>query len=62
LGVNKQQELQKFIKSEYMCVRMNAHALKRLQQRLRARKFEMDIVERTYRRLLNGGFLFAIER
>lgn len=63
LGVNEQQELQKLIKSEYMRVRMNARALKlRLRQRLRARKFEMDVVERTYRRLLNGGFLFEIER
>jgi len=63
LGVNEQQELQKLIKSEYMRVRMNARALKlRLRQRLRARKFEMDVVERTYRRLLNGGFLFEIKR
>ncbi|KAJ7889084.1 hypothetical protein B0H14DRAFT_2336875, partial [Mycena olivaceomarginata] len=60
LGVNEQQELQKLIKSEYMRVRMNARALKlRLRQRLRARKFEMDIVERTYRRLLNDAKLHA---
>ncbi|KAF8135926.1 hypothetical protein K438DRAFT_1922849 [Mycena galopus ATCC 62051] len=60
LGVNEQQELQKLIKSEYMRVRMNARALKlRLRQRLRARKFEMDVVERTYRRLLNDAKLHA---
>ncbi|KAJ6558869.1 hypothetical protein DFH09DRAFT_1485992 [Mycena vulgaris] len=60
LGVNEQQELQKLINSEYMRVRMNARALKlRLRQRLRARKFEMDVVERTYRRLLNDAKLHA---
>ncbi|KAF8207995.1 hypothetical protein K438DRAFT_1754740 [Mycena galopus ATCC 62051] len=60
LGVNEQQELQKLIKSEYMRVRMNARALElRLRQRLRARKFEMDVVERTYRRLLNDAKLHA---
>ncbi|KAF8157559.1 hypothetical protein K438DRAFT_2026150 [Mycena galopus ATCC 62051] len=43
-----------------MRVRMNAHALKlRLRQRLRVRKFEMDVVERTYRRLLNDAKLHA---
>ncbi|KAJ7663695.1 hypothetical protein B0H14DRAFT_2658723, partial [Mycena olivaceomarginata] len=51
LGVTKHAELQELVKSEYMRLRMNAHALKlRLRERLRARKFEKDIVERTYRR------------
>ncbi|KAF7371880.1 hypothetical protein MVEN_00045200 [Mycena venus] len=60
LGVNEQQELQKLIKSEYMRVRVNAHALKlRLRQRLRARKFKMDVLECTYRRLLNDAKLHA---
>jgi Skp family chaperone for outer membrane proteins len=55
LGVTKHAELQELVKSEYIRLWMNARALKlRLQEQLRARKFEMDIVERTYRRLMNG--------
>ncbi|KAJ7726072.1 hypothetical protein B0H14DRAFT_2641184 [Mycena olivaceomarginata] len=54
LGVTEHAELQELIKSEYMRLRMNARALKlRLRERLRARKFEMDVVERAYRRLMN---------
>ncbi|KAJ6630057.1 hypothetical protein B0H10DRAFT_2172881 [Mycena sp. CBHHK59/15] len=45
---------------EYMQLRMNARALKlRLREQLRARKFEMDVVERAYRRLLNDAKLRA---
>ncbi|KAF8201028.1 hypothetical protein K438DRAFT_1513344, partial [Mycena galopus ATCC 62051] len=44
----------------YMRLRMNMRALKlRLRERLRARKFKMDIVERSYRRLLNDSKLHA---
>ncbi|KAJ7805103.1 hypothetical protein B0H14DRAFT_3485385, partial [Mycena olivaceomarginata] len=54
LGVIEHAELQELVKSEYMRLRMNARALKlRLRERLRARKFEMDVVERAYRRLMN---------
>ncbi|KAJ7741224.1 hypothetical protein B0H14DRAFT_3097286 [Mycena olivaceomarginata] len=54
LGVTEHAELQELVKSEYMRLRMNARALKlRLRERLRARKFEMDVVERAYRRLMN---------
>lgn len=63
LGVDEHQELEELANSEYMRVRMNARALKlRLRDRLRARKFEMDPVERTYRRLLNGKLLFVLRR
>jgi hypothetical protein len=55
LGVSQYQELEALVNSEYMRCRMNTHALKlRLRQRLRARKFELDPVERTLRRLVNG--------
>lgn len=58
LGVNEHEELKNLANSEYMRLRMNARALKlRLRERLRARKFEMDVVERAYRRLLNGAYI-----
>jgi hypothetical protein len=57
LGVNEYDELEALATSEYMRARMNARALKlRLRERLRARKFEMDVVERAYRRLMNGKY------
>ncbi|KAF8135243.1 hypothetical protein K438DRAFT_1911669 [Mycena galopus ATCC 62051] len=53
-------KLHTLVKSEYIRVRMNARALKfRVRERLRARKFELDIIERTYRRLLNDAKLHA---
>lgn len=58
LGVDQHQELESLAKSEYMRHRMNARSIKlRLRDRLRCRKFEMDPVERAYRRLLNGELL-----
>ncbi|KAJ7327954.1 hypothetical protein DFH08DRAFT_710067 [Mycena albidolilacea] len=52
LGVDESDELERLSKSEYARDVMNAHALKlRLRERLRARKFEFDPVERTCRRL-----------
>ncbi|KAJ7754282.1 hypothetical protein B0H14DRAFT_2405032, partial [Mycena olivaceomarginata] len=60
LGVNEYDELEALATSEYMRARMNARALKlRLRERLRARKFEMDVVERAYRRLMNDSKLHA---
>ncbi|KAJ6525150.1 hypothetical protein B0H19DRAFT_971441 [Mycena capillaripes] len=57
LGVDEHEELEQLANSEYMQLHMNARALKlRLRERLRARKFEMDVVERAYRRLLNGDY------
>ncbi|KAJ7717766.1 hypothetical protein B0H14DRAFT_3521899 [Mycena olivaceomarginata] len=44
LGVNEYDELEALATSEYMRARMNARALKlRLRERLRARKFEMEL-------------------
>jgi hypothetical protein len=57
LGVDEQQELHELASSEYMCICMNARALKiHLQLRLRARKFELDPVEQALQRLVNGEF------
>ncbi|KAF8207303.1 hypothetical protein K438DRAFT_2084583 [Mycena galopus ATCC 62051] len=48
LGVTEHAELHTLVKSEYIRVRMNARTLKfRVRERLRARKFELDIVEHT---------------
>ena len=61
LGVEQNQALKRLADSEYMRLVMNARALKRrLRDRLRARKFELDRVERSYRRLLHGerAFIF----
>ncbi|KAJ6570606.1 hypothetical protein DFH09DRAFT_1246915 [Mycena vulgaris] len=45
---------------EYICLRMNASALKcRLRDRLRARKFELNKVERSFRRLVNDQKLYS---
>ncbi|KAJ7097300.1 hypothetical protein B0H15DRAFT_920938 [Mycena belliarum] len=55
LGVEEKQSLNGLVNSRYMQLRMNARALKRrLRDRLRARKFELDRVERSFRRLVNG--------
>ncbi|KAJ7336153.1 hypothetical protein DFH08DRAFT_965053 [Mycena albidolilacea] len=60
LGVDEHEELEQLATSEYMRLRMNARALKlRLRKCLRARKFEMDVVERAYRRLRNDAKLHA---
>ncbi|KAJ6522619.1 hypothetical protein B0H19DRAFT_1215139 [Mycena capillaripes] len=60
LGVDKHEELEQLANSEYMRLRMNTRALKlRLRERLRVRKFEMDVVEHAYRRLLNDAKLRA---
>ncbi|KAJ7450463.1 hypothetical protein FB451DRAFT_1186860 [Mycena latifolia] len=54
LGVAERQSLNGLADSEYMRLRMNARALKRrLRDRLRGRKFELDRVERSFRRLVN---------
>ena len=59
MGVNEHQQLKKFAASEYFRLRMNARAvLRRLRDRLRSRKFELDKVERSFRRLVNGDWWF----
>ncbi|KAF8194484.1 hypothetical protein K438DRAFT_2129674, partial [Mycena galopus ATCC 62051] len=58
LGIDEHEELEQLVNSEYMRLRMNVRALRlRLRERLRARKFEMDVVERSYQWLLNDSKL-----
>ncbi|KAJ7194705.1 hypothetical protein GGX14DRAFT_678291 [Mycena pura] len=60
LGVVEHQELKKLGKSNYIRLRMNARAiLRRMRDRLRSRKFELDRVERSFRRLVNDNKLYS---
>lgn len=55
LGVDQLTVLATMKKDKYLITRMNALALKeRLRDRLRQRKFEMERLERNYRRTMNG--------
>ncbi|KAG6822112.1 hypothetical protein H0H92_015217, partial [Tricholoma furcatifolium] len=54
LGVSDRTRLQKLINNPFYAARVNAIALKmRLQDRLRSRKFEMERVERSFRKQVN---------
>ncbi|KAJ7744004.1 hypothetical protein B0H14DRAFT_3097169 [Mycena olivaceomarginata] len=54
LGVGERRALGKMSHLQYYNARMNARATKRrLRDRLRQRKFELDLVERSFRRLVN---------
>ncbi|KAJ7774176.1 hypothetical protein DFH07DRAFT_865935 [Mycena maculata] len=60
LGVGEHQALKRLSTNHYIHLRMNARALKRrLRDRLRARKFELDKVERSFRRLVNKQKLYT---
>ncbi|KAJ7113865.1 hypothetical protein C8R44DRAFT_740749 [Mycena epipterygia] len=60
LGVHEKQALTHLGKSKYMGFRMNARALKRrIRDRLRSRKFELDKIERSFRRLVNDQKLYS---
>jgi hypothetical protein len=55
LGVSDQANLRDLRNSAYLRIRMNARAIKtRLRDRLRNRKFEIEKLERSYRRTVNG--------
>jgi hypothetical protein len=55
LGVHEQADLRKLQNDAFLSLRMNALALKqRLRDRLRQRKFEIEKLERSYRRSANG--------
>ena len=55
LGVDEQADLRKLRNDAFLRLRMNALALKqRLRDRLRQRKFEIERLERSYRRSANG--------
>ncbi|KAJ7704889.1 hypothetical protein B0H17DRAFT_1156918 [Mycena rosella] len=60
LGVSQRQALHTLATSQYLRLRMNARALKRrLRDRPRSRKFELDRVERSFRRLVNDQKLYS---
>ncbi|THV01542.1 hypothetical protein K435DRAFT_655068 [Dendrothele bispora CBS 962.96] len=51
LGFSERQELKHLMNSPFLTKRMNARSIKiRLRERLRARKFEFDRLERSYRK------------
>lgn len=55
LGVVAKQQLKHLVKSPFLMKRLNARALKtRIRERLRFRKFELDRLERSYRKQRSG--------
>lgn len=55
LGIQDTTALKKLAHSDYYCARMNAKSLKeRLRAKLRDRKFELDPIERSFRRTTSG--------
>ncbi|KAJ7774680.1 hypothetical protein B0H14DRAFT_3095901 [Mycena olivaceomarginata] len=60
LGVGERRALNMMSHIQYYNARMNARATKRrLRDRLRQRKFELDLVERSFRRLVNEQKLYS---
>lgn len=60
LGPIERQRLRKLVNSPYLRDRMNAFALKiRLRDKLRSRKFELERLERTFRKQINGMQVFS---
>ncbi|KAG6804722.1 hypothetical protein H0H92_002961, partial [Tricholoma furcatifolium] len=54
LNVNEHAQLERLIKNPYIACKVNALAVKqRLRDRLRSRKFEMERVERSFRKQVN---------
>jgi hypothetical protein len=61
LGPVERQQLRKLVTSPYLRDRMNALALKiRLRDKLRSRKFEIERLERTFRKQVNGTQAFSV--
>lgn len=57
LGVGEQANLRTLQRDTFLRLRMNTLALKhRLRDRLRQRKFEIEKLERSYRRNVNGMY------
>ena len=55
MGITARQQLHRLLKSPFLAKKMNARALKtRIRERLRARKFELDRLERSYRKQRSG--------
>jgi hypothetical protein len=62
LGVGEQANLHKLQQDAFLRLRMNALALKcRLRDRLRQRKFEIEKLERSYRRSVNGMYILPCQ-
>jgi hypothetical protein len=60
LGVDGRLNLQRLTNNAFLHLRMNAHALKkRVRDRLRQRKFELEHLERAYRRTSNGKSIYC---
>lgn len=58
LGVKQRQEFRHLLNSPFLNKKMNARALKmRIRERLRSRKFELDRLERSYRKQRSGECL-----
>lgn len=57
LGVDERNALRHLVNSPFLTKRLNARALKtRIRERLRSRKFELDRLERSYRKQRSGSF------
>jgi hypothetical protein len=57
LGVDGRLNLQRLTNDNFLRLRMNARALKkRIRDRLRQRKFELERLERAYRHTSNGKY------
>lgn len=62
LGVEAKNQLRHLIRSVFLTKRMNARALKtRIRERLRSRKFELDRLERSYRKQRSGMLPFMLQ-
>jgi hypothetical protein len=60
LGIDDRANLLSLRNSVYLQARMNARALKhRVRDRLRQRKFEIEKIERSYRKTVNGKVLLS---
>lgn len=58
LGVEARVQLEKLINSPFIAAQMNARALKlRLREKLCRRKWELERIERSYRKQVNGMFI-----
>jgi len=59
LGVDGRLNLRRLMNDKFLRLRMNAHALKkRVRDRLRQRKFELERLERAYRHTSNGKYAY----
>lgn len=57
LGVDERNALRHLVNSPFLTKKLNARALKtRIRERLRSRKFELDRLERSFRKQRSGLF------